>query len=90
MTTALPTQALDLSADLETLGRDGIVGAKGAFPRDWVEGVSPEEHDLTLTADFAERLPKEIRQRLLYRVVDDLEPITQRHDIEGLVMGVES
>jgi hypothetical protein len=34
--------------------------------------------------------PRELRRRLLYRVVDELEPITQRHDIEGLVMGVES
>ena len=52
--------------------------------------ANPEEHDLALTTAFAESLPRDIRQRLLYRVVDELEPITQRHDIEGLVMGVES
>lgn len=52
--------------------------------------ANPEEHDLALTSGFAEGLARDVRQRLLYRVVDELEPITQRHDIEGLVMGVES
>ena len=28
---------LDVSADCDTLYRDGIVALKGAFPRDWVE-----------------------------------------------------
>ena len=52
--------------------------------------ANPEEHDRALTSAFVDTLPRELRQRLLYRVVDELEPITQRHDIEGLVMGVES
>ena len=51
--------------------------------------ANPDEHDLALTGAFADALAPEVRDRLLYRVVDELEPITQRHDIEGLVMGVE-
>jgi hypothetical protein len=51
--------------------------------------ANPEEHDLTITRDFADRLPPGVRNHLLHRVVDDLTPITQRHDIEGLEMGTE-
>jgi hypothetical protein len=51
------------------------------------EEAKPEEHDLALTREFHESLPPEVRDHLLCRVVDELEPITQRHDIEGLVMG---
>ena len=56
-----------------------------------VRGIdaNPGEHDLALTRAFAETLDPGVRERLLCRVVDELEPITQRHDIEGLVMGVE-
>jgi hypothetical protein len=32
-------------------------------------------------------LPQAVRDRLVCRVVDKLEPITQKHDIEGLMMG---
>ena len=52
--------------------------------------ANPDEHDLTLTRQFADALAPEVRERLLHRAVDALEPITQRHDIEGLVMGVDS
>lgn len=48
-----------------------------------------EEHDLTLSRSFHDSLPDDVRDRLLCTVVDELAPITQRHDIEGLVMGVE-
>ena len=51
--------------------------------------ANPEEHDLALTPTFEAWLPTEVRSHLLYRVVDELTPITQRHDIEGLVMGAE-
>jgi hypothetical protein len=51
--------------------------------------ANPDEHDLEVTRTYFESLPETLRQRLLCRVVDRLEPITQRHDIEGLVMGVE-
>jgi hypothetical protein len=51
--------------------------------------AKPEEHDLSLTHAFAESLAPSVRDRLLYRPVDELAPIMQRHDIEGLVMGTE-
>jgi hypothetical protein len=54
------------------------------------EVANPDEHDLAITPAFEASLPPGLRDHLLCRVVDALEPITQRHDIEGLVMGVES
>ena len=53
------------------------------------EDAKPDEHDLALTREFHASLDARVRDRLLCRVVDELEPITQRHDIEGLVMGEE-
>lgn len=53
------------------------------------EDANPDEHDLAVTRAFHASLSPDIRDRLLCRVVDELEPITQRHDIEGLVMGEE-
>ena len=44
-------------------------------------------HDMMVTEDFYSSLPQAVRDRLVCRVVDKLEPITQKHDIEGLVMG---
>jgi len=54
-----------------------------------VEGriANPEEHDLEITRTFEATLPQAARDRLLYRAVDELQPITQRHDIEALMMG---
>ncbi|WP_233160952.1 phytanoyl-CoA dioxygenase family protein [Actinophytocola xanthii] len=46
-----------------------------------------ERHDLAVTREFHERLPPGVREHLPCRVVDRLEPIEQRHTIEGLVMG---
>ena len=51
--------------------------------------ANPDEHDLELTREYHASLPESVRAHLLCRVVDELTPITQRHDIEGLVMGVE-
>ena len=51
--------------------------------------ANPDEHDLSLTREFHDSLAPDVRDRLLCRVVDELTPITQRHDIEGLVMGEE-
>ena len=51
--------------------------------------ADPEEHDLAVTRGYYDSLSPAIQRHLLCRVVDRLEPITQRHDIEGLVMGVE-
>jgi len=46
-----------------------------------------ELHDMTVTREFHDDLPEWLRKRLVCRVVDKLEPIKQKHDIEGLVMG---
>jgi len=46
-------------------------------------------HDVVVTQDFFDSLPKSVASRLRCRIVDELVPIEQKHDIEGLVMGVE-
>jgi hypothetical protein len=46
-------------------------------------------HDVVVTQDFFDALPKSVSQRLRCRIVEELVPIQQKHDIEGLVMGVE-
>ena len=46
-------------------------------------------HDMMVTQDFYDGLPAAVRDHLVCRVVPQLIPITQKHDIEGLVMGVE-
>lgn len=46
-----------------------------------------EHHDLAVTHGFWGSLPQEVRDHLGCPVVDDLVPITQKHTIEGLVMG---
>lgn len=48
-----------------------------------------ELHDMMVTADFNASLPESVRRHLVCRVVDELVPITQKHDIEGLVMGAD-
>ena len=44
---------------------------------------------MMVTRAFHDRLPQSVRDHLVCRVVDTLIPITQKHDIEGLVMGSE-
>lgn len=44
-------------------------------------------HDLPVTRAWAERLPADVRRRLRCTVVEQLEPVVQKHDIEGLMMG---
>ncbi len=46
-----------------------------------------ELHDPQVTPDYYESLPELVRRHLCSRVVDELEPIVQKHQIEGLVMG---
>ncbi|TLS52646.1 phytanoyl-CoA dioxygenase family protein [Paenibacillus antri] len=46
-----------------------------------------ERHDLQVTQAYYETLPDEVKRHLLCRIVDRLEPIVQKHDIEGLKMG---
>jgi ectoine hydroxylase-related dioxygenase (phytanoyl-CoA dioxygenase family) len=46
-----------------------------------------EHHDLAVTRDYHAALPQRVRDHLGCPVVDQLTPITQKHTIEGLVMG---
>jgi hypothetical protein len=48
-----------------------------------------ELHDMMVTQDFYDALPEAVQAHLVCRVVDELVPITQKHDIEGLVMGTD-
>ena len=48
-----------------------------------------ELHDLMVTQDYHDALPQDVRKHLVCRVVDELVPVTQKHDIEGLVMGAD-
>ena len=45
--------------------------------------------DLMVNIDFYELSPADLKMHLVCRVADQLQPITQKHGIEGLVMGVE-
>ena len=45
------------------------------------------EHSMAVTRSYWESLPEHVRAHLDCPVVDELVPITQRHTIEGLVMG---
>ena len=44
-----------------------------------------ELHDLMVTQNYFDALPDSVKQHLVCRVVDKLVPVTQKHDIEGLV-----
>jgi Phytanoyl-CoA dioxygenase (PhyH) len=44
-------------------------------------------HDLMVMQDFYSSLPIQVREHLICRTVEELVPVTQKHDIEGLVMG---
>jgi ectoine hydroxylase-related dioxygenase (phytanoyl-CoA dioxygenase family) len=46
-----------------------------------------EHHDMAVTKGYWEALPGEVRAHLRCPVVDELTPIVQKHQIEGLVMG---
>jgi hypothetical protein len=46
-----------------------------------------EHHDLAVTRPYWESLPARVREHLRCPIVDKLTPITQKHTIEGLVMG---
>lgn len=46
-------------------------------------------HDMMVTRDYYDALPAPLRRHLVCRVVEQLVPVTQKHDIEGLVMGVD-
>jgi ectoine hydroxylase-related dioxygenase (phytanoyl-CoA dioxygenase family) len=46
-----------------------------------------EHHDMAVTERYYASLPQRVRDHLVCPVVDELTPITQKHTIEGLVMG---
>lgn len=46
-----------------------------------------EHHDMAVTRRFYDSLPQRIQRHLVCPVVEELTPITQRHSIEGLMMG---
>jgi len=46
-----------------------------------------EHHDMAMTRAFADSLPQRLRPHLVCPIVEKLTPITQKHDIEGLMMG---
>jgi hypothetical protein len=54
---------------------------------DGPEATNGARHDAAVTRAFWESLPDRVRRHLDCPVVDELRPITQKHTIEGLVMG---
>ncbi|TDD11134.1 phytanoyl-CoA dioxygenase, partial [Kribbella turkmenica] len=46
-------------------------------------------HNPMVTKEYYDRLPDAVRRHLECQVVDELVPIVQKHDIEGLVMGAD-
>jgi ectoine hydroxylase-related dioxygenase (phytanoyl-CoA dioxygenase family) len=54
---------------------------------DGPEANNAEHHDMAVTKGYWESLPQSVRDHLGCPIVDELTPITQKHDIEGLVMG---
>ncbi|MFG2429552.1 phytanoyl-CoA dioxygenase family protein [Streptomyces sp. NPDC048590] len=54
---------------------------------DGPEATNSERHDTAVTRGFWQTLPERVRRHLACPVVDELTPITQKHTIEGLVMG---
>ncbi len=54
---------------------------------DGPEADNAAHHDLAVTADYLAALPATVRRHLRCPVVERLQPIVQKHDIEGLVMG---
>jgi len=56
-----------------------VVGA------DAPDATNARHHDLQVTRAYLERLPARVRDHLIYRVTDALEPVLQHHVIEGLL-----
>ena len=62
------------------------LAAEGAAAVD--HPVQPRRQgDPAVTRDYWDALPERVRRHLCVDVVDTLTPITQKHTIEGLVMG---
>ena len=73
-----------------TANRSNIARPVLVLGVDAPSGRNAERHDLQVTKGYLERLPDQVRNHLTYRVVDELEPIYQKHQIQGLVMGEAS
>ncbi|MGP3769822.1 phytanoyl-CoA dioxygenase family protein [Streptomyces sp. SDT5-1] len=54
---------------------------------DGPEATNGDRHDTAVTRAYWETLPERVRRHLDCPVVDELTPVTQKHTIEGLVMG---
>jgi hypothetical protein len=54
---------------------------------DGPEGTNRDHHDPAVTKGYWESLPQSVRDHLDVPIVDKLTPLTQKHTIEGLVMG---
>ena len=50
-------------------------------------GADESRNDLVASREYYESLPEQVRRHFGGRVVDVLEPLVQKHTIEGLVMG---
>jgi hypothetical protein len=57
----------------------------------WVCAWSPPGHaalhDPQVTPDYHASLPAQVRRHLSCRVVEQLAPVVQKHQIDGLAMG---
>jgi len=49
------------------------------------DATNAAHHDLQVTRAYAETLPRQVIDHLIYRTVDALEPVVQHHVIEGLL-----
>jgi hypothetical protein len=51
------------------------------------DATNSDKHAMAVTREYWASLPPQVRDRLHCPIVDRLTPITQKHTIEGLVMG---
>jgi hypothetical protein len=51
------------------------------------DATNSDKHAMAVTREYWAALPAQVRDHLHCPVVDRLTPITQKHTIEGLVMG---
>jgi hypothetical protein len=49
------------------------------------DAVNTDHHDVQVTRAYLDRLPPRVRDHLACRITDRLEPVVQRHVIEGLL-----
>ncbi|MEV6756812.1 phytanoyl-CoA dioxygenase family protein [Streptomyces sp. NPDC051214] len=54
---------------------------------DGPEANNGDRHDTAVTSAYWKTLPERVRRHLHCPIVDELTPMTQKHTIEGLVMG---